>query len=111
MTTSTQSWFSQLVGFLETEASAVEADIAAVAADIGPLIVQYGEEFLSSLAQIAIGAVLKQAPLVISGAEKFGVAVTSVVQQVEAQGKTIAINDAHAVVQAAYNSIKAKVGA
>lgn len=105
MPTTTQSWFSQFVAFLESGAQKVESEIVAVAEDVGSVAVQYGEEFLSSLADIALGSVLKQAPLVLSGAEKFGTAVTDVIQYVETQGKTIAINDAHAVVQAAYNKV------
>jgi hypothetical protein len=101
-----QSWFSQFVGFVEAEAQAAEAKIVEVADEIGPVVVEYSEEFLSSLAQIAIGAVLQQAPLVISGAEKFGGAVTTVIQSVETQGKTIALNDAHAITQAAYNAVQ-----
>lgn len=101
-----QSWFSQFVGFVETEAKAVESKIVEIASEIGTEVVQYGEEFLSSLAQIAVGAVLHEAPAVISGAEKFGNAVATVIQSVEAQGKQIAITDAHAVVTSAYNAVK-----
>jgi len=101
-----QSWFANFVSFVETEAKAAEDKIVQVANEIGPVIVQYTEEFLSSLAQVAIGAVLDQAPLAISGAEKFGNAVANVLQTVEAQGKTMAINDVHAVVQSAYTAVK-----
>jgi len=100
------SWFSQLVSFIEAKAQAAEAEVVKVAEEIGPVVVQYTEEFLSSLAEIAVGAVLKQAPLAISGAEKFGSAVADVVQSVEAQGKSLAIQDAQAATQAAYQSIK-----
>lgn len=60
------------------------------------------EVALEDLAVIAGKAVLAQASQVISGQEKFGAAVTHVVQQVEAQGKTIAIGTAQTAVQSAY---------
>ena len=96
-------FLTTIEAYIESEAKKAEDEIVKLANEFGPTILQYGEEFLASLAQIALGEVLQEAPLVMSGAEKFGVAVTSVVEQVEAQGKQIAIQDAHLVVQAAYN--------
>jgi len=63
------------------------------------------------LAQISLGAVLAQAPAVLSGAEKFGTAVTSVVQTVEAAGKTVAVTTAQTAVQQAYDTIASAVAA
>lgn len=102
-----QSWFAGFVGTLETEAknfasAAVENVENFVTQDVEPV----AEAFFPALAQIALGAVLQQAPLILSGAEKFGAATVSVIQQVEAQGQTLATNDAHAVVQAAFDKLK-----
>jgi len=109
------SWFA----VLEKEAAAefdkivseAEAEAKVIAAAIGPVVVADLEAFLSAVGQIAIGAVLKQAPLVISGAEKFGSAVASVVQQVEAKGKAIAVADAQMAVQGAYHAVQVAVSA
>lgn len=78
-------------------------------------VIQWGDAFLPSalhvlevgleeIAAICGQAVLNEAPKVLSGAEKFGNAVTSVIQQVEAAGKTIALQTAQAGIQAAYLS-------
>lgn len=60
------------------------------------------EAFFSAFAQIALGAVLEQAPLVISGAEKFGTAVTSVIQQAESKGWQVALPAVQQLVQQVY---------
>lgn len=106
-------WFRGLetqaaAAFKKLETEAVD-EAEKVAKAIGPVIVADLEDFLSAIGTIAIGAVLKQAPLVLSGAEKFGAAVTHVVQQVEEQGKTIAIQDAQMAVQGAYHAVQVAV--
>lgn len=62
------------------------------------------EAFFEAFAQIALGAVLQQVPLVVSGAEKFGTAVTSVIQQAEAKGWAVAVPAAQQLVQQVYNA-------
>lgn len=57
---------------------------------------------IEDIAELCGAAVMAQAPAVISGQEKFGNAVDSVVQQVEAGGKTIAQATAQAGVQQAF---------
>jgi hypothetical protein len=66
--------------------------------------------FISAIAQIALGAVISQLPLVLSGSEKLGAAVASTVMQVEAQGKNIVISDAQAAVQAAHDHLVETTG-
>jgi hypothetical protein len=105
---STQTFLSAFEAEIERVASEAEAEIVALAQEIGPIVQHYAEDFLSALAEIAFGAVMQQVPLLISGTEKFGNAVASVYQQVEAQGKAIAITDAQLAVQATYEKIKAK---
>ena len=76
-------------------------------------VVQFADSFLPELANdaevalddligIAGQAVLDQAGSVLSGTEKFGNAVNSVVQAVEAAGKTVAQSTAQMAVQQAY---------
>lgn len=107
------SWFANLETLAVNEFHTLETQAAdeakKIAEAIGPVVVQDLEDFLAALGQIAIGAVLKQAPLVLSGSEKFGAAVTSVVQQVEAQGKAVAVSDAQMAVQAAYHAVQVAV--
>ena len=57
---------------------------------------------LGDLAELALDAVLAQAGTVASGREKFGKAVTSVVQTVEKNGKTVLQQTAEMAVQQAY---------
>lgn len=63
---------------------------------------QLVEVAIEDVAEIAGKAVLDEAQKVLSGQEKFDSAVATVVAEVAAQGKTIAINTAKAAVQLAY---------
>lgn len=87
----------------------VEAEFVEVADKFLPAIENVFEVALEDLAEIAVGAVLKQAPLVLDGTEKFGNAVASVVQTVEASGKTVAIQTAQTAVQTAYLTVQSVV--
>jgi predicted aconitase with swiveling domain len=94
---------------LQTFWLALVAKVKAALPVIESVVASEAEAFLSSIAQIALGAVITNLPLVASGTEKFGAAVASTVQQVEAQGKTIAISDAQSAVQAAHDHLLASV--
>lgn len=67
-----------------------------------PQVLNDVEVALDDLIGIAGQAVLTQAASLASGTEKFGNAVTSVVQTVEAAGKTVALGTAQMAVQQAY---------
>lgn len=101
------TFLNDLETHIAAEVAGAEQRIVALAEDIGPVVLKYTKEFLTSVAQIALGAVLDQVPLVLSGAEKFGAAVTHVIQQVEAKGQTIAVTDAQLAVQATYEKVAA----
>lgn len=60
------------------------------------------EVAFEDLAEIAGQAVLTEATKLVSGQEKFGNAVTNVVQTIEASGKTVALQVAQTAVQTAY---------
>lgn len=98
---------SALVASLVAWAKSEEAKIVAVATAFLPEIEQGVEVAVEELAAIAGNAVLAQAGAVLSGSEKFGTAVTSVVQTVESSGKSILISDAQTAVQNAYSVIQA----
>lgn len=63
------------------------------------------EVALEDIAEIAGKAVLAEAKSLISGKEKFGSAVASVIQQVEIGGKQVALQTAQTAVQVAYITI------
>ena len=94
---------ANLDAFYEKAKAGVEAFVAAFV----PQIENAVEIAFEELASIAGSAILTEATKLISGQEKFGNAVTNVVQTVEASGKTVAINTAQAAVQIAYLDAKA----
>lgn len=79
-----------------------EADFGKFAAAFLPKVEATVEAALEDLAEIAGKAILGEALKTISGAEKFGNAVTNVVQTVEAQSKTVILATAQNAVQTAY---------
>lgn len=84
---------------------ALVAKVAAALPGVVSAVESEAGAFISAIAQIALGAVIQQLPLVLSGSEKFGAAVATTIQTVEAQGKTIAVSDAQAAVQTAFDHL------
>lgn len=80
----------------------VVTNVEQFATEFAPKAENLLEVAFTDLAELAGEAVLTQATALISGKEKFGNAVTHVVQTVEASGKTVAIQSAQAAVQVAY---------
>lgn len=105
--------FSSVIADLEAEAKGAIANfvggVEAVAEKIAPVVVQDVEDFLRQLGSIALGAVMNELPKAISGNEKFGSAVSNVIQTVEAQGKPIAVQDAQQAVQNAFRALQSAV--
>jgi hypothetical protein len=97
---------SSLLTGLEAWAESVKEKIIAVADAFLPTVVNDIEVALEDIAAIAGNAVLAQATAVLSGTEKFGNAVADVVQTVETQGKTVAIQTAQMAVQQAFIVVK-----
>lgn len=91
---------TRLQAFFET----VKDDVLKFADAFFPKVEAIVEVALEDLAEIAGKAVLAQASSVLSGQEKFGAAVTDVVQTVEASGKTVALSSAQTAVQAAFST-------
>jgi len=104
MTTATPA--QGFLSALEAWAESVRDKIVAVAEAFLPTLENDLEIALEDLAAIAGQAVLAQATAVISGNEKFGAAVTDVIQTVEASGKTVLTQTAQSAVQQAYTVIK-----
>lgn len=95
------SFFSDLEAELAAGVKALGAEIVKVATYFKPVIVASAQE----LGQIALQAVLTEAPKVLAGSEKLSNATSSVLTTLGAAGKTVAISDAQAAIQAAYNAI------
>lgn len=94
---------------LETKAVAAYDDLVKFADAIEPIVATDIINAVDELASIAFNAVVAELPKVISGSEKFGNAVTNVVQTVETQGKTIGIQTAQAAVQQAFVTVQTVV--
>lgn len=109
------SQFSDWFAKLESQALArLKADgqkALIIAENVGEFVVDEAEIGLEELGSIALDAVETEAPKVLGGGEKFGSAVTNVIQTVEAKGKTILVSDAQAAVQNAYHAFQAAVTA
>lgn len=105
----TPGFFANLVTEAEAKLTELvasgEAEAIAIYDKVEPIVVAEAENFAVALGTIALGAVLKQVPLMLSGTEKFGAAVADTVMTVETQGKTIAHSDAQAAVQQSFDAL------
>lgn len=93
----------KLKGWIAKESAAIKP----VAEKFLGEIEQDAEIAFEELAEFAGAAVLKHAPAVISGTEKFGAAVNDVVSAVETRGGTVARQTAQTAVQQAYEQVRA----
>lgn len=100
MTLSLKSFEDSLRAFFAT----VRTDLEQFASKFLPKIADSFETAVADLAKFAGQAVMEEAPKVISGTEKFGNAVTNLIQTVEAKGKQIAVSKAQQVIQTAYDT-------
>lgn len=87
-------------------AKSAETEIVAVAEQFISDVENDLEIAFEDLASIAGNAVIKASAALVTGEEKFGQAVTDVVQQVEIAGKTVAIQTAQMAVQQAYVAVQ-----
>jgi hypothetical protein len=108
-TTPTPGIFSELEGFFEGAWTTVKTDAVELFTQTETLVVADLKALWAFAAPLAINAVIAEASKVASGQEKFGNAVASVVQSVEAAGKPILVADGQALVQNAYNYIQSKL--
>lgn len=99
------SFWTDFENAISKFAKAATAEIAVIAKNIEPLVLASAEE----VAQVALQAVLAEAPKVISGQEKLNSAVSSVVTNLSSTGKSVAVSVAEAAVQSAYNTISAQI--
>lgn len=102
-------WFANLEAQAKTELAVIGAEAEKVAVAVGTVVVQDVEQALEQLGALAVSAVIAEAPKLISGQEKFGNAVASVVQQTEAAGRAVLINDAQMAVQGAFRAVQVAV--
>jgi hypothetical protein len=98
---------SQLLDFVaavEAQAKAELVKIETVAMHFLQDVVGGVEAELKTYAPMAINLVLAEAPKLISGEEKFGNAVTHLIQAVEGDGAGIVPQTAQMMIQAAYKA-------
>src|SRR5215469_12871339 len=99
-------WFTNLEVEARQMLDALGSDAEHVIEKIGPVVVTDIEQALEALGKLALNAVIAEVPKLISGNEKFGNAVTNIVQNLEGQGKAILVQDAQMAVQNAYYAFK-----
>lgn len=94
--------------------TSLESELTAAIKSLGPQITAAANYFkpmvqasAQELAQVALQAVLAQAPAVISGQQKLSNATSQVLTTLGTAGKTVAVADATAAIQAAYNAVSA----
>jgi hypothetical protein len=100
------TWFAELESEAKEKLAALGAEAEHIIVKIGPVVAADIESALEELGKLALGAVIAEAPKLISGREKFGNAVANIVQSVEGQGKTILTQDAQMAVQNAYYALR-----
>jgi hypothetical protein len=83
------------------------AEIEKIGTLIKPMAIATAED----VATIALGAVMQQAPLVLSGSIKLANATASVISTLASQGKSVVASQAEAAVQATYNELSSKLNA
>lgn len=93
------SFFSSLSASISAGIKALGAELTKFAALIKPVIVAEAHE----VGQLALEAVMAQAPLVIGGQEKLGAAITSVQGTLAKTGKTAGLAIIQAAVQEAHD--------
>lgn len=97
------SFWTDFESFVKTAIKNIESELVTIATKIKPLLIAGAEE----LATAALNAVVSEAPKVVSGAEKFDSAVSTVVTGLAGRGKSVAATVAAAAVQTAYNELSA----
>ena len=100
------TWIANLEIEAKAKLDALGAEAQHIVEKFGPVVVADIESALEEVGKLALDAVIAEAPKLISGREKFGSAVTNVVQSLEGQGKAIVVQDAQMAVQNAYYAFK-----
>lgn len=98
--------FVQLWDDIKTEATKIEAELKAIASTLETDAVADIEAIFKVGAPLAVQAIASQAAALISGTEKFGAVVTSVMQQLEAILGPVLIQDVQALVQIAFRGVQ-----
>lgn len=104
------AWFHDLCLEAKSKLNEIGAEVKTLAEKIEPVVVADFEEALRDLGKIALDAVIAEAPKVISGQEKFGNAVATVVQKTEAAGKPVLMADAQMAVQGSFHALQIELG-
>jgi len=97
--------FVQLWSDIQTEAAKIETGLKALAVTVETDAVAAIEDVFKIGAPLAVAAIMQQIPLLISGAEKFGNAVTSVAQDLQAKLGPVTIADVQTLVQTTFTGL------
>ncbi len=104
---------SQLGDFFAAKVAEGKAEVEAIAAKVAPDVeeiaenaIEYIEGGLTQLGEFAWNAVIAEGEAVISGKDKFSTATQSVIQMVEADGKTVGLATAQMAVQGAFKTLE-----
>jgi len=97
--------FVQLWDDIQTEAGKIETGLEALAVTVETNAVAAIEDVFKIGAPLAVAAIMQQVPLLISGTEKFGNAVTSVAQDLQSKLGPIAIADVQTLVQTTFTGL------
>ena len=100
------AWWGTFEAQAEAKIASFEAGAEVVLEQLGKSAETYLELGMEKIGTFAMNAVLAQGVAVATGQEKFGAALTTVVQNVEAEGKTIAMQTAGMFVQAAFTTLQ-----
>lgn len=98
--------FVKLWQDIEAEAKKVGPELEALAVTEEQAAVATIEQVFDVGAPLAVAAVIQQAPLLISGQEKFSNAVTSVAQDLEAKLGPVAMGNVQTLVQNTYTGLQ-----
>lgn len=99
------SFWTDFEAAVKADIVKIEASLASIAKAIKPVVIASAEE----VGQAAIQAVLAEAPKVISGQEKAGNAISSVVATIKLNGKSVLASTAETAVQTAFTLISNKI--
>lgn len=115
MTSATVPTFSSMFADLKTEAVAeweklkgeAAADVAYIAASLGPVIKSEAAVVLSQFKTVAIQTVImlaRQEYATLTGAQKNGITANTILQSAYASGKSVALQDAATFAQDAFDA-------
>lgn len=110
-TASAASLWAQFVSWAEAEVSALEGDIATIFAKIEPVIEADVVAAVQAFGQTVVQDVISLLSSGLPSGETISTAADNLIQNVEAQGKTIAVSTANTIASQAVTAVQSVVNA